>query len=370
MPAEGMIDDPSTALHALVAGGGSGGHVFPGLAVGAELAARGWRVSWLGRAGGMEERLVGARGLPFHALPARAVVGRGPLAAARAGATLAGSGLRARRLIRGRGVGLVVGTGGFVSAPGVVGAALARRPALLVEPNARAGAANRWLSRLARAAALGYEGAARDFRCRVEVTGVPVRREFFDLPGRPEAGPPRLLVLGGSQGALQFNRLLPGALERLSGRIAGLEVVHQVGARHLEATRAAYAARALGSIRVTTEPFLDDVAGEMGRADVVISRAGAVTLAEICAAGRPAVLVPLAIARGHQAENAAALAAAGAAVLLAGDAAQEERLADAVAGLFADRERRHAMGAAARALARPGAAAAIADLAEGMVARR
>ncbi len=368
-----MTDEPPTAPHALVAGGGSGGHVFPGLAVGAELADRGWRVSWLGRAGGMEERLVGARGLDFHPLPARAVVGRGPLAAARACATLAGSGLRARRLIRARGVRLVVGTGGFVSAPGVVGAALARRPALLVEPNARAGAANRWLSRLARTAALGYAGASRDFRCRVEVTGVPVRREFFALPaepGAPAATAARLLVLGGSQGALQFNRLLPGALERLSGRIAGLEVVHQVGARHLESTREAYAARALGSIRVTTAPFLEDVAHEMGRAHLVISRAGAVTLAEICAAGRPAILVPLAIARGHQAENAAALAAAGAAVLLAGDAAAEGRLADEVAALLADRDRRLAMGAAARSLARPGAAAAIADLAEGMVARR
>ncbi len=359
-----MSDDSPTAAHALFAGGGSGGHVFPGLAVAAELAARGWLVSWLGRAGGMEERLVRARGLEFHALPARAVVGRGPIAAARAGATLVGSAVRARRLIRAREVGVVVGTGGYVSAPGVAGAALARRPALLVEPNARAGAANRWMSRMAGAAALGYASAAKDFRCRVEVTGVPVRREFFEIPAERAAATPRLLVLGGSQGAQQFNRLLPRALERLRGRIAELEVVHQVGERHLEVTREAYDARALGAIQVRTVAFLDDVAGEMGRADIVISRAGAVTLAEICAAGRPSVLVPLAIARGHQAENAAALAEAGAAVLLAGAEAGEGRLAEAIAGLLADRGRRLEMGAAARALARPGAAAAIADLAQ------
>lgn len=367
---DGSRDGLSSTPHALLGGGGSGGHVFPGLAVAHELLDRGWSVSWAGRADSMEERLVTGRGVEFHALAAKAVVGRGALSKLGALATTAGSALGARRLIARRGIGVVVGTGGFVSAPAVAGGWLARRPTLLLEPNARAGAANRWLSRLARGAALGWPEAAVDFSCRTRVTGIPVRREFFDAGERPVgAAPLRLLVLGGSQGARQLNLEVPRALERISHRIAGLEVLHQAGRLREDEARQAYGAVRLPDVSVRIEPFLEDVATEMASADLVVSRAGAVTLAEICAAGRAALLVPLALAAAHQVDNAAALERVGGAEAIPSPELTTERLAAALAGLLTAPERLVEMGTAARGLAQPEAAARIADqaisLAEG-----
>lgn len=344
--------------HVLMAGGGTGGHVFPGFAVASELERRGWSVSWVGRQGEMEERLVSERGLDFHPLPARAVVGRGPLAKLSALGTLLGSALAARRLIRRAGVGVVLGTGGYVSAPAVVGARLAGCPRVLLEPNARAGAANRWLSRWSQAAALAYPAAREDFRCPSHLTGVPVRPEFFELPEAPKA--PRVLVLGGSQGALKLNVSLPDAFERLAREVPELEIVHQVG-RHEERTRAEYARRDLGSAKHRIVPFIDDVARAMGDATLIVSRAGAVTLAEICAAARPAVLIPLSLAAGHQRDNARALVEAGGAIMLDEETSPEE-IAGALARLLTDAGRRSEMSVALSALARRDAAARIADL--------
>jgi UDP-N-acetylglucosamine--N-acetylmuramyl-(pentapeptide) pyrophosphoryl-undecaprenol N-acetylglucosamine transferase len=266
---------------------------------------------------------------------------------------------------------VVVGTGGYVSAPAVLGARLARRPALLVEPNAGAGVANRWLSRWASEAAVAYPAAAAALRCPSTVTGVPVRREFFAVPERPPAaGGPRLLVLGGSQGSRQLNERVPAALGRAAGRLPGLAVVHQAGAGKVEETAAAYAAAGLADAAAVF-PFLAAVAEAMAAADLVVSRAGAMTAAELCAAGRAALLVPLAIAGGHQADNARELAAAGAAVVVTSaeaDAAGGAPLAAALGDLLADRDRLVAMGRAARSLADPRAAAAIADRVEALAA--
>ncbi|MGB6363256.1 MAG: glycosyltransferase, partial [Thermoanaerobaculia bacterium] len=167
--------------HVLIAGGGSGGHVFPGLAVAESLVGKGWQVSWLGRQEGMEKEIVEGRGLDYHGLPALAVVGRGPLARLAALWTLTRSALAARSMIRRLEVGVVLGTGGFASVPGVAGARLAGRPSALLEPNAQPGAANRWLSRWSEVAATGYRDTA-GLRCRVHPTGVPVREEFFAGP--------------------------------------------------------------------------------------------------------------------------------------------------------------------------------------------
>ncbi len=359
-----MSNITPAAPRALVSGGGTGGHVFPGLAVAAVLAGRGWRVAWVGRAGGMEERLVSARGIEFRALRARPVVGRSAPARLAALATVGRSALAARRLIRRLGASVVLGTGGFVSAPAVLGARLAGRPALLLEPNARAGAANRWLSRWAHGAALAHDGARPDFRCSAHLTGVPVRAEFFEQPEWPASEHPvRLLVLGGSQGALPLNLLLPPAFAQLSRRLPQLSILHQVGA-HEAATRAVYERLDLGGIEVRLTPFVEDVAGAMGEAHLVISRAGAVTLAEICAAGRPALLFPLALAGAHQEENASALETAGGAEVLAGGAPEPSEVAAHLAALLGDRQRLRRMGAALRSLARPGAAERIADLME------
>jgi UDP-N-acetylglucosamine--N-acetylmuramyl-(pentapeptide) pyrophosphoryl-undecaprenol N-acetylglucosamine transferase len=350
------------ARHVLIAGGGSGGHVFPGLAVAESLVEKGWQVSWLGRQEGMEKEIVEGRGLDYHGLPALAVVGRGPMARLAALATLARSALAARSMIRRLGIGVVLGTGGFASVPGVAGARLAGRPSALLEPNAEPGAANRWLSRWSEVAATGYRDTAAGLRCRVHPTGVPVREEFFTGPRRPPADSLVLLVLGGSQGARQLNRALPRALELVAPRLPELRVLHQVGDRHLNDARQAYEECDLGPLAVELRPFVHDVAPLMSGAHLVISRAGAVTLAEICAVGRAAVLVPLRLAGGHQEQNAERLAATGGAVVLSADEMNAARLAEVLGELLADRRRLESMGASLHELSRPEAAEAIADL--------
>ncbi len=350
---------PSRPLHVLLAGGGSGGHVFPALAIGEALAARGWRVSFVGTANGMEARLVPARGVEFHALPAMPMVGRGGFGKLRGGVTLVRSAVAARSLVRRLGAEVVVGTGGYVSAPAVLGARLAGRPAILVEPNARAGVANRFLSRFARGAALGVAGAARDLRCPSVVTGVPLRREFARA-AEPLPMGSRVLVLGGSQGARRLNELLPAALASAAARIPGLEVVHQAGERWIDAARTAYER---AGVVAEVVPFIDDVARAMAEASLIVSRSGANTLAEIACAGRPALLLPLAAAGAHQLDNARAFAAAGAADVFT-DGPASELLVDLLVGLLGDRPRLERLASAARGLAKPEAAAAVAELVE------
>jgi UDP-N-acetylglucosamine--N-acetylmuramyl-(pentapeptide) pyrophosphoryl-undecaprenol N-acetylglucosamine transferase len=331
--------------------------------VGDELARRGWRVSFAGNPTGMERALAVGHGLEFVPLAARPLVGRSTAGKLRAAVTVAGSARAARRWLRAHDVAAVVGTGGYASAPAVIGAAWARRPAVLVEPNARAGVANRWLSRFATVAATAYETTGRELRCPSFVAGVPVREEFFELAALAGPPAPRLLVLGGSQGSQLLNDLVPRAVARARAALPGLEVVHQCGARNLAEARAAWEATGtLAGVRLVD--FLADVAGAMGRASIVLSRAGAITLAEICAGGRPSLLVPLGLAGGHQAANARALEAAGAAGVFAESGATAEALGDRLAALLGDPARLVAMGAAARRLARPGAAAAIADQVE------
>jgi UDP-N-acetylglucosamine--N-acetylmuramyl-(pentapeptide) pyrophosphoryl-undecaprenol N-acetylglucosamine transferase len=380
----------------LLGGGGSGGHVFPGLAVAEELLRRGWRVSWAGSRRGMEERLVTGRRIPFHELAARPVVGQGVAGKVRAALTLAGSALRARALVRRLDARVVVGTGGYVSVPAVLGGRLARRPVLLIEPNAEVGAANRFLSRLAAEAAVAYDDTARQLHCPAHTTGIPVRADFLAVPTELPPSPPlRILALGGSQGARQINQLLPRALGRLAADgsaadssdadssdadssdadssdadpagVGEVEVRHQAGHGKDEATREEYRAAGLGGgetgVRVEVTPFLDDVAGAMAGSHLVVSRAGAIALAELCAAGRPGLLVPLAIAGGHQSANAHRLAAAGAAEVLE-PGADEAQLAELLRRLLADRARLEAMARSARGLGHRDAAARIADRVE------
>ena len=355
---------PTRAPHALLAGGGTGGHVFPALAVGDELRRRGWRVSATGLAEGIEARLAANAGIDFHPLPARPLVGRGVLGKANALAIVVRGGTAAAALLRRLGVDVVLGTGGYVSAPAVLGARLARRPVLLLEPNARAGLANRWLSRWAHAAAVAYRETINDLKCPCWVTGVPVREAFFRIPAElPPADPPRLLVLGGSQGAQQLNQALPAAV-RLLERLPALRVLHQAGARNLDEARRLYAEAGvppLPNAPVEVVPFLDDVAGAMAASHLLVSRAGAITVAEICAAGRPALLLPLAIAQGHQRDNARLLAEAGGAEVLAAEEATPERLAAVLGDLLSDPSRLARMGRAVRSLARPNAVRDIAD---------
>jgi UDP-N-acetylglucosamine--N-acetylmuramyl-(pentapeptide) pyrophosphoryl-undecaprenol N-acetylglucosamine transferase len=321
----------------------------------------------MGREQGLERRLVGERGLPYDALPARPWVGRGPAGRLAAAATTGRSALTAAARLRRRAARVVLGTGGYACAPGVLGARLARRPVVLLEPNARAGTANRWLSRCARAAAVAWAETAGELACPARLTGVPVRAAFFAVPAAGERpGPAALLVLGGSQGAREVNRLVPLAARLLPDAALPVSIRHQCGEEHVAETRAAWAEAAREGLTAEVVPFVTDVTAAMAAADLVVSRAGAVTLAEICAAGRPALLLPLALAGGHQADNAGRLVAGRAAVALV--APTPETLAAELVSLIGDRPRLRAMGRAARALAHPGAAAAIADLVEEVAA--
>ncbi len=338
-------------LHVLLAGGGSGGHIFPALAVAAALSRRGGHASFVGSPQGYEARLVPAAGetlrggLPFHALPARPVLGRSPLGKARAALTLASSTWRARGLARHLAPDAVLGTGGYASAAPVLGARLAGRPVVLFEPNAAPGTANRVLSRFAAGACVAFPAAGEALRCPSWLTGVPVREELFAIPAQlPRGSRLSLLVLGGSQGSRQLNELVPAAVAMLELPVGvSLRVVHQCGKAHVEAARASWEAADAGSPVIAAElaggvevvPFIDDVAAAFAGAHLVVSRAGAITLAELCAAGRPSVLVPLAIAAGHQQGNAEALERAGAARVLRGDDATPERLAALLAELIA-----------------------------------
>lgn len=357
---------------ALLSGGGSGGHVFPGLALAEELTRRGWKVGWAGSARGLESRLVARQKIPFYPLPARPIMGQGAVGKARAAATLLVSAWKARALVRRIEAGVVVGTGGYVSAPTVVGGRLARRPVMLFEPNADVGLANRWLSRMATEAAVAHQSTAEQLSCPAWMSGVPVRAEFFrGGSGLPPAEPRKLLVLGGSQGARQLNELLPRALESLAKQsselgFTRLNVCHQTGESNLEATEQAYQQAGFdgdGSspVRVEVTPFLHDMAEAMATSHLIMSRAGAITLAEICAAGRASLLVPLrSLAAGHQLGNARRLEEAEAADILPADA-DATTLASLLSRRLGDLESLAAMGHAARDLARPDSASRIAD---------
>lgn len=356
--------------HALIAGGGSGGHVFPGLAVAGELAKRGIAVSWAGAAASMEEKLATRYGLKFFALPARPLVGRGLWGKAQALSALGRAAFAARALIRHQSIDLVLGTGGYASAGAVVGARLAKVPILLLEPNAAAGVANSWLSRVAAEACVAGDGQ-KGLHCAVRETGVPIRQEFFDVAtSLPFGSPLRLLVLGGSQGARQLNSQLPIVLKNLPEKLGAIFVRHQSGEKHLEALRQSYREQGIEPthgydhdgprLQIELRPFIDDMAGAIAESHLVISRAGAITLAELCAAGRPMLLLPLKLAGGHQVDNALRLEEKGAALVLDA-AASTATLESELAALLPDRARLTKMAAAARNLGKKDAAAAIAD---------
>lgn len=355
------------SIHVLMAGGGTGGHVFPALAVAAELAKRGDTVSWVGRTQSMEENLVCAAGLAFHTLEAKPWVGKGLAAKIGAAATLMTSGLRGRSLVRSLGADVVLGTGGYVSTPALLGARLAGRRAFLLEPNAMAGAANRLASRWCEAAFVAYEETARQLKCEAHVSGIPVRGDFHEIDALP-AGDPHLLILGGSQGALQINKLIPTVVRRLSsdGGFSGLEITHQTGRAHTASVEAAYSELGIAqSSKLKIVAFIADMAAAMARAHLVISRAGALVTAELAAAGRPAVLIPLTAAgAGHQRFNAEQMEGAGAAEVLADDEVTSTNLANMIERLLSDRSRLESMASAARSLATPDSAARIAEVLE------
>jgi UDP-N-acetylglucosamine--N-acetylmuramyl-(pentapeptide) pyrophosphoryl-undecaprenol N-acetylglucosamine transferase len=261
---------------------------------------------------------------------------------------------------------VAVGVGGYASGPGMLAALLLRVPTLAYEPNAVPGMTNRWVGRWVSAAAVNFAQTAKYFR-NAQVTGVPVRAEIFALTPRAagENGL-RLLVTAGSQGARIFNETMPEIAVELLGAVPGLTIVHQAGARHVEATQAAYTASGADAARWRVEAFLEEMPAELGAADVVLARSGS-TVAELSAAGRPSLLVPFAAAADdHQRKNAEVLAEAGAAVMLLERDATPAALLEGLKSLLLDGERRAAMAVKAKSLARVGAVERIGEMVKGL----
>ena len=381
---DSMISPPSRSpqLRIAIAGGGTGGHVIPALAIGRELRDHhGAELLYIGTSRGLETKLVPAAGFPLELVRSGQLKNVSLKTRLKTLTDLPHGVLRCLQLLRQFNPQVVVGVGGYASGPAILAAAMLRIPTLAYEPNAVPGLTNRLAGRFTSAAAVNFAATVPFFR-NAEITGVPVRPEIFDIALKPAAPAPdtplRLLVTAGSQGAAVFNTLLPRLAPRLLHELPMLTIVHQSGPRHLETTRAAYAQSGLQITphpslltphSITVEAFLTDMPAQYTAADLILARSGS-TVAELCAAGRASLLIPFPqAADDHQRHNAQVLADAGAAQMLLQADTTEQSLHAALHALLTDPLRRHTMATAARSLARPGAlpriAAMILRLAEG-----
>jgi len=343
----------------MILAGGTGGHIFPGLAVAAALRARGVPVSWLGADGGMETRLVPQHGIAIDTIAVKGLRGKGAMALLGAPLRVLRAIRAASRVMRARQPLAVISFGGYAAGPGGIAAKLHGVPLIVHEQNRAPGMTNRVLARFARRVLTGFPQTFRGID--EDVVGNPVRDAIAALPMPAQRfaarnGALRLLVLGGSQGARALNDALPRALATLNGSV---EVRHQCGEKLRGDAERAYA---MAGVAATVEPFIADMAAAYANADLVVCRAGALTLAELCAAGVGSVLVPFPQAvDDHQTRNAEYLVERGAALLLPQGERLAEELRATLAALAADPPRRLAMAEAARALARPDAAERVAD---------
>ena len=351
----------------LMMAGGTGGHVFPALAVADALRARGYDIAWLGAQGGIENRLVPAAGYPLHALTVQGVRGGGLVRKLRAPFLLLGAVLAARRVLRGTSARLAVGFGGFASGPGGLAARLSGVPLVVHEQNAIPGLTNRVLSRVATRSLEGFDGALSG---RAQAVGNPVREAIVALPAPAQRygerdGALRILVLGGSQGALALNRRLPAAL---AGVLQAQPAVirHQAGRGRREEAASAYEAVAL---EAAVEEFIDDMAAAYAWADLIICRAGALTVAEVAAAGVAALFVPLPTAvDDHQRHNAEWLSRQSAGLVLKESGLNAATLAEHLRPVMAEglisRPALMAMAERARALSHGDSASRVAEICE------
>lgn len=355
--------------HLVVMAAGTGGHIIPGLAVAREMQQRGWTVSWLGTREGMENRLVPAAGIALDAVGFSGLRGKGLMHMLTGSLRMCKAFWECLRILRQRKADAVLGMGGYVCFPGGLMAGLLGKPLLLVNADASLLLSNKALLPLAGRIAFGFDGAAAARLKRAVVTGNPVRAEIEALPAPGErfagrGGPLRLLVVGGSLGARVLNEVLPRALALLDPAQRP-RVTHQTGALQRDGVRAAYAAAGVNE-GVEVLPFIDDMATRLADCDVIVCRAGAVTVSELCAAGVAAVLVPLVISTtAHQRDNAQFMAQHGAAIHLPQTELSAQTLATLLQGL--DRAALQAMAEKAHALARPRASARVADEIEALV---
>lgn len=351
----------SAGPHLVIAGGGTGGHLFPGIALAETWVGRGGRVTFVGTSAGIEVRAVPAAGFPLRLVPGAQVRGGGPVRVVRGIAATAAGVARALGLLGELRPDLVVGVGGYASVPLVLAARLRRTPIVLLEQNTVPGVASRTLGRVADRVCLGFAEAAPCFPAgRAEHTGNPVRAAVLATPARTDRSAPGLLVFGGSQGAKRLNDAMLDAVERLGALVKGIVLRHQTGTADAERVASGYAR--LG-VAADVAAFVTDMGSAYAAADLVVARSGAMSCAEITARGLPAILVPYPhAADDHQRKNAEVLVRAGAARMILDRDLDGATLAGALAPLFADAVVRERMASAARAAGRPDAAARVADV--------
>ncbi|MBZ5645950.1 MAG: undecaprenyldiphospho-muramoylpentapeptide beta-N-acetylglucosaminyltransferase [Acidobacteriia bacterium] len=347
-------------MRAVIAGGGTGGHVIPALAIAHELRERYHaEVLFIGTARGIETRLVPQAGYVLEQIEVGALKNVGLATRLSTLLALPRAIVRSWMILSEFRPDVVIGVGGYASGPGMLAAAFSGRPTLAFEPNVVPGFANRVIAPMVSAAAVHFEETCSYFR-NCHVTGVPVRRAFFDIPAK-QGGSPTLLVFGGSQGATAINRALKEALPALYQRVPGLHIVHQTGERDFQEAQRVYLE---AGVSAEIFPFIEQMPEAFRRADLLLCRSGASTVAEITAAGKPAIFAPFPhAADDHQRRNAEALERAAAAVLLPEPELTPEKLTDTVASLLNDPARLARMSQAARTLAHPNATREIAALA-------
>jgi UDP-N-acetylglucosamine--N-acetylmuramyl-(pentapeptide) pyrophosphoryl-undecaprenol N-acetylglucosamine transferase len=348
----------------LIAGGGTGGHVFPAIAIAREWMSRGKEreVVLVGTQRGLEMKLVPQAGLPLETLRVAGLKGKGGATLVKNLAMLGPGLLDAVRVLRKHRPVAAFGVGGYAAGPMMLATWMNGVPNIIFEPNAEPGFTNRVLAKMSTRIAAGYERSARALGAKAIVTGCPVREEFFSIKPRVLEKPYRLLVTGGSQGALPINRAFVDAMDRLAARKSELAIVHQTGERDYNAVRTAYARREYAAEVV---PFLTNMAERFAWADIIVCRAGAITASELTAAGRPAIFIPFGAATdSHQLHNAQETVNARAGRLIPEPELTADRLCSEIFSLLDNPGEIERMSTAARSLARPAAASDIVNLIE------
>ncbi len=350
----------------LIAGGGTGGHIFPAIAVAREWLARdrGREVLFVGTQRGLESRLVPEAGFKLDTIRSAGLKGMGGLRLAQNLMLLAPALLDSNAILRRERYAAAFGVGGYAAGPVMLVASLRRLPTVIFEPNAEPGFTNRVLARRVTKIATGYESVAQRFGARAVFTGCPVRAEFFSIPTRVPLPPYRILITGGSQGSHKINQAVLAALDLLTPQKDLLSIVHQTGQRDYNEVHPAYSQRGFDA---EVAPFFNNMSERFAQADLVVCRSGAITVAEIAAAGRAALFIPFGAATdSHQLRNAQEMVKAGAARLIVEDELTGERLAQEITALLENPAALSELAAQARKLARPNAASDIVNLIEGV----
>jgi UDP-N-acetylglucosamine--N-acetylmuramyl-(pentapeptide) pyrophosphoryl-undecaprenol N-acetylglucosamine transferase len=354
-------------LKLLIAGGGTGGHVFPALAIAREWMSRGAEreVVFVGTERGIEARLVPQAGYPLETIRSAGLKGIGGMKFVKNLAKLAPAMWDSFAILHRHKFAAALGVGGYAAGPMMLAAVLRGLPTVIFEPNAEPGFTNRVLAGMVTRVATAYEAPTKLWGRKATLTGIPVRQEFFDVPQRVPAEPFHILITGGSQGALAINRTVVDSADLLSTKKDRISIVHQTGERDYNAVRVAYARR---EINAEVLPFIGNMAERFAQADLIVCRAGAITAAEVAAAGRAAIFIPFgASTDSHQLRNAQEMQRAGAARLIPEPELTAERLTQEIFSLLDQPLELQTMAANARRLSRPRAVQDLVDLVQNLV---